>query len=54
MKSSPYNLEAGAGIFAKVIAYNSIGDSPESAVGNGALLKLSLVPDAPILEQNIG
>jgi hypothetical protein len=38
---------------AKIVAYNSIGDSVESPVGNGALLKLSLVPDAPILNQNI-
>lgn len=45
LQAAPFNLATGASIFAKVIAYNSIGDSLESAVGNGAVLKLSLVPD---------
>jgi hypothetical protein len=46
-------LLPGASVFAKVIAYNSIGDSPESPVGNGAILQLSEVPNAPTLVQNI-
>lgn len=46
----PYLLPTGASVLVKVIAYNSIGESPESPVGNGALVKLSYVPDAPILE----
>jgi hypothetical protein len=50
--AAPYNLAAGASIYAKVVAYNSIGDSTESAVGNGAVVKLSLVPDAPVLTQD--
>lgn len=53
MQAHPYNLVAGASVFAKVIAYNSIGDSSESPVGNGALIKLSTVPDAPLLEHNL-
>jgi len=31
-----------------VIATNNIGDSAFSAVGNGAILVISYVPDAPI------
>ncbi len=43
---------SGESVFAKVVAYNSIGNSVESAVGNGARIKLSLVPNAPILTVN--
>ena len=53
LMAAPYNLAIGASVFAKIVAYNSIGDSFESAVGNGALIALSGVPDAPILTQNI-
>lgn len=49
LQAAPYSLVQGASILAKVIAFNSIGNSVESPVGNGALLKLSLVPDSPIL-----
>jgi hypothetical protein len=51
--AAPFSLSAGASVYAKVVAYNSIGDSIESAVGNGAILMLSLKPDAPILTQNL-
>lgn len=44
---------AGASVLAKIVAYNSIGDSIKSPVGGGALLKLSSVPDAPVLTQNV-
>lgn len=54
LQAEPYNLPSGASVLAKVIAYNSIGDSLESAVGDGAILVLSLVPDAPILQKNVG
>jgi len=50
--AAPYNLAAGASVYAKVLAYNSIGSSIESAVGNGAVVKLSSIPDAPILTQD--
>ena len=44
----PWNLTPGTSIFAKIIAINIMGDSPESTGGNGAVLKLSVVPDQPI------
>ena len=44
---APWNLTAGTSIFAKVIAINVMGESPQSTGGNGAVLKLSVVPDAP-------
>lgn len=52
LMAAPYNLAAGASVYAKVLAYNSIGSSIESAVGNGAVVKLSSIPDAPILTQD--
>jgi hypothetical protein len=50
--AAPHSLAPGASVYAKVIAYNSIGDSVESPTGNGAIVKLSLIPDTPILSQN--
>jgi hypothetical protein len=35
-------------VFAKVIAKNVMGTSSISAPGNGAILKLSVPPDAPV------
>lgn len=52
LMAAPYNLAAGASVYAKVLAYNSIGSSIESAVGNGAVVKLSSIPDTPILTQD--
>lgn len=49
LMASPFLLQPGASIIAKVSAQNSIGTSVESADGNGAFLRLSAVPDAPIL-----
>lgn len=49
LQAAPYNLASGAGVYAKVLAYNSIGDSLLSGVGNGAILVLSYVPGAPTL-----
>ena len=51
--SAPFSLSAVASVYGKVVPYNSIGDSIESAVGNGAILMLSLKLDAPILTQNL-
>jgi hypothetical protein len=42
----PYNLPWGSSINAKISAYNSYGDSDESAYGNGALITTN--PDAPM------
>lgn len=47
--ASPFLLSPGASIIAKVSAYNSIGSSIDSADGNGAILLLSAVSNAPTL-----
>ena len=44
--AAPYSLSRGFSIFAKVIAYNSYGDSEPSDRGNGG--KVVFVPDAPL------
>jgi hypothetical protein len=44
---APYRLTQGVSVFARIIAINEMGESQESAGGNGAVLKLSVVPDAP-------
>jgi len=41
LQAAPFNLPSGAIIYAKIVAYNSIGDSVMSAVGSGAILFLS-------------
>jgi hypothetical protein len=46
LKASPYSLEWGASVFAKVVAINIYGYSVESTEGNGAVITTS--PDAPI------
>lgn len=43
---APYSLVLNEEIFAKIMAENVYGYSPESAPGNGGLVKL--IPDAPI------
>lgn len=43
----PYNLAPGTSVFAHVKAMNVMGESEYSTAGNGAVLKLSVVPDAP-------
>jgi len=46
LTAPPWGLVQGASIYAKIIAYNALGDGPESPVGNGGVVVL--VPDAPI------
>jgi len=46
--SSPFNLVSGSSVFASVVCYNLVGESPNSDVGNGAVIVVSTVPDAPI------
>jgi hypothetical protein len=46
--ASPFNLQLGDSVSAKVVNYNAVGDSLESSVGNGAVMFISVVPDAPI------
>jgi len=47
--AAPYNLEVSMSVYASVICYNGVGDSPNSDVGNGATVIVSTVPDAPQL-----
>ena len=46
IRATPYNLEWGSSVFAKVSATNLVGDSSYSTSGNGAVLITT--PDAPI------
>jgi hypothetical protein len=45
LRASPYSLEWGTNVHAKVIAINAYGNSLESAEGNGAVI--TTTPDAP-------
>jgi hypothetical protein len=46
--SEPFNLQIGEGIYAKVVAFNTIGESPESSESNGATVFVVVEPDAPV------
>jgi len=46
LRSSPFDLPWGSSIYVKVVAFNLYGDSPESLVGNGAVILTN--PDAPL------
>lgn len=48
LQAAPFNLAIGESIFSKVVAFNTIGDSPESTPGNGAIVSIVIVPDAPV------
>ena len=48
LNGPPLNLGIGASVFAKVIAYNVIGNSIQSLAGNGAIVKFTVLPDAPL------
>jgi hypothetical protein len=39
----------GANVLVYVVATNAIGDSAPSPVGQGAIVRLSFVPNAPVL-----
>lgn len=45
---APYFLVPGTSVFVKVQAHNVMGSALMSTPGNGAILKLSVVPDAPV------
>ena len=45
---NPFKLITGQSVFAKIIATNSMGSSIESIVGNGAMISLRYIPDAPL------
>jgi hypothetical protein len=46
LTSEPYSLIKGNSVYAKIIAQNQYGDSPNSLEGNGAVMIIK--PDAPI------
>lgn len=47
LMAHPFNLQWGSSIYASIVAYNLVGDSPNSDVGNGAIVIVSTVPDPP-------
>lgn len=51
LRSSPFDLEWGSSIWAKITATNVIGTTAESAPGNGAIMLTS--PDKPEDLQNV-
>ena len=53
LMEDPFNLQLGDSIYAKVLAYNAIGDSPLSTAGNGATVFQVIVPDAPVNLQRV-
>lgn len=44
--ASPYNVDGGDSVYAKVLAVNFYGESDQSVEGNGAYY--TRVPDAPV------
>jgi len=46
LRSSPYSLQWGASVYAKVLAINVYGNSLNSEEGNGAII--TTTPDSPI------
>jgi hypothetical protein len=48
LQSEPFNLFLGDSVYAKVVAVNTIGESPASIAGNGAVMFNTVEPDAPI------
>ena len=46
LRASPFSLEWGSSVYAKVVAINSYGNSLISNEGNGAVI--TTTPDAPI------
>ena len=48
LRAGPYNLIDSDSVYARVIAFNSLGDSVTSAEGNGATIPIPPTePDAP-------
>jgi hypothetical protein len=48
LQGAPFNRALGDSVYAKVLAYNSIGNGPFSVAGNGATVNVVVAPDAPI------
>jgi hypothetical protein len=47
LEAAPFSLSQGDSVYAKVLAYNSIGEGQFSIAGNGAIISTIVVPDAP-------
>jgi hypothetical protein len=45
LRTSPYSLEWGSSVYAKIIATNAYGNSDDSLAGNGAMI--TTTPDEP-------
>lgn len=46
LQGPPFELEYGAAVLVKVIAFNSVGDGPASSVGGDAVS--ATIPSAPV------
>jgi hypothetical protein len=46
--AAPFSLALGSSVTATVTSVNSVGNSPESPAGNGAVIIVWYVPDAPL------
>jgi len=50
LRASPFSLTTGTSVKAKLIAFNIIGDSAESAIGSGAVMPIPpTVASAPLV-----
>jgi hypothetical protein len=48
LMAAPFYLKTGDSVSAKIAAYNTIGYGPDSTLGNGAIVKIVVVPNSPI------
>ena len=48
LQNEPFRLQDNDSVFVKVVAYNSIGEGPESLEGNGAIISTVVEPDSPV------
>lgn len=50
----PFDLQLGQSVTARVLATNDVGSSPFSDPGNGSVIVIWYVPDAPVSLANDG
>lgn len=48
MQAAPFSLDLADSVLARVTAYNIIGSSELSDSGNGAVIAITISPDAPV------
>jgi hypothetical protein len=51
LRTTPFNLEWGSSVYAKVVASNIYGDSLASSVGNGAIITINPDPPTDFIEE---